>query len=203
MNFLAHQLLSGDNPAWRVGGFLGDFVKGPLDSQPNQHLPADIRLGIQLHRQVDSLTDNSTLVRRSRQQLGADVQRVAPIAMDMCIDHFLSRAWQRYHAQSLEAYCQQTYKLLYRHRQYLPTPAQQFLQRAEQNNLLANYQYWETIERSLGYLSQRLRKPALLRACCERLNHHYDQLERDFADYFPALLHEATHLRLELFNAAQ
>lgn len=201
MNFLAHQLLSGDNPAWRVGGFLGDFIKGPLDSQANHYLPADIRLGIQLHRQLDSLTDGSALLRQSRQQLGADVQRVAPIAMDMCIDHFLSRAWQHYHSESLQAYCQQTYALLRQHAQYLPAPAKQFLQRAEQNNLLANYQHWETIERSLGYLSQRMRRPALLEACCERLNRHYHQLENDFADYFPTLLDEAAQLRQRLISA--
>ncbi len=30
MNFLAHALLSGPDPALRVGGLIGDFVKGPL-----------------------------------------------------------------------------------------------------------------------------------------------------------------------------
>lgn len=30
MNFLAHALLSGPDPALRVGGLMGDFIKGPL-----------------------------------------------------------------------------------------------------------------------------------------------------------------------------
>ena len=30
MNFLAHAFLAGDDPALRVGGLIGDFVKGPL-----------------------------------------------------------------------------------------------------------------------------------------------------------------------------
>ncbi len=30
MNFLAHALLAGDADADRVGGVIGDFVKGPL-----------------------------------------------------------------------------------------------------------------------------------------------------------------------------
>ena len=30
MNYLAHALLAGDHPADRIGGVIGDFVKGPL-----------------------------------------------------------------------------------------------------------------------------------------------------------------------------
>ena len=29
MNYLAHALLAGDHPADRIGGVIGDFVKGP------------------------------------------------------------------------------------------------------------------------------------------------------------------------------
>ena len=40
MNYLAHALLAGDHPADRIGGVIGDFVKGPLDP-----LPAGLRAG--------------------------------------------------------------------------------------------------------------------------------------------------------------
>ena len=31
MNYLAHALLAGASPDDRIGGVIGDFVKGPLD----------------------------------------------------------------------------------------------------------------------------------------------------------------------------
>ena len=49
MNFLAHAVLAGDRDADRIGGLIGDFVKGPLPaglppalaSDWCAHLPAD------------------------------------------------------------------------------------------------------------------------------------------------------------------
>lgn len=41
MNFLAHALLAGDEPALIVGGVVGDWIKGPLPGP----LPPDLRRG--------------------------------------------------------------------------------------------------------------------------------------------------------------
>ena len=38
MNFLAHALLAGDDPALAVGGIVGDWIKGPLPAG----LPPDL-----------------------------------------------------------------------------------------------------------------------------------------------------------------
>ena len=42
MNFLAHALLAGDAATDRVGGLMGDFIKGPLPAQ----LPPALAAGV-------------------------------------------------------------------------------------------------------------------------------------------------------------
>ena len=49
MNFLAHAVLAGDDDADRIGGLLGDFVKGPLPAG----LPPALAKGVALHRAIE------------------------------------------------------------------------------------------------------------------------------------------------------
>ena len=62
MNFLAHALLSGEAEADRVGGLMGDFVKGPLPAG----LPPDLAAGVALHRAIDSFADRHPAFAASR-----------------------------------------------------------------------------------------------------------------------------------------
>lgn len=62
MNFLAHALLSGNAEADRVGGLMGDFVKGPLPAG----LPPDLASGVALHRAIDSFADRHPAFAASR-----------------------------------------------------------------------------------------------------------------------------------------
>ncbi len=198
MNYLAHQLAAGANPELRAGGFLGDFIKGPLDGAQAVNLPQPIKHGIQLHRRLDSFTDFHPTLKSSRARLGKDVQRIAPIAMDVCIDHFLCRHWPTFHDQPLNDYCRDTYTLLRRYQAILPAPALRFLNRAEEDKLFQSYRDWRGVERTLTYLSSRMRKPELLLHCISRLPQHYNALENDFHEYFPALLDQAQTLRQQL-----
>ena len=53
MNFLAHALLAGDDDDDRIGGLMGDFVKGLLPAG----LPLALASGVALHRAIDSYAD--------------------------------------------------------------------------------------------------------------------------------------------------
>jgi acyl carrier protein phosphodiesterase len=58
MNLLAHALLSPPNPAILVGNMTADWVKG----KARHALPAEIRIGMQLHQAIDVFTDTHPLV---------------------------------------------------------------------------------------------------------------------------------------------
>lgn len=89
MNFLAHAWLAGDLVADRVGGVIGDFVKGPLPGG----LDLPLAEGVRLHRTIDSFADRHPAFQRSRARVSADRRRVAGIMVDLFYDHFLALHW--------------------------------------------------------------------------------------------------------------
>ena len=116
MNFLAHALLAGDAAADRVGGLMGDFIKGPLPS----HLPRDLASGVALHRAIDSFAERHDAFIRSRRRIGATRRRLAGVLVDLFYDHLLAQAWQDYSALPLHTYAGGLYTLLHDHRDALP-----------------------------------------------------------------------------------
>jgi acyl carrier protein phosphodiesterase len=75
MNFLAHAMLAGNDPALIVGGVVGDWIKGPLPGL----LPRDLARGVALHRAIDSHAETHPAFQRSRNRVAADRRRYAAI----------------------------------------------------------------------------------------------------------------------------
>jgi acyl carrier protein phosphodiesterase len=98
VNFLAHLLLSPPTPDGRLGGLLGDFVKGPL-KQAGYRL--SVTQAIRLHRRVDSFTDTHPAVRAARSLVSPARRRFAGILVDVFFDHLLARRWECWHAAPL------------------------------------------------------------------------------------------------------
>jgi len=116
MNFLAHQYLSGNNNQLKIGNFIADAVKG------KQYLnySKDIQNGILLHREIDTFTDNHTLVKKSKQHLNARYGHYKGVIIDIFYDHFLAKNWSNYHLMPLEKYTAKTYILMQENSNDLP-----------------------------------------------------------------------------------
>lgn len=89
MNFLAHAVLAGHDPALIVGGVVGDWIKGPLPGL----LPPDLARGVALHRAIDSHAETHPAFQRSRQRISAVRRRYAGVLVDIFYDHLLARDW--------------------------------------------------------------------------------------------------------------
>ena len=61
MNYLAHLFLSPHDEDWHLGSLLGDFVKGPIDTQLETVHSQNVINGIRLHRKIDTFSDQSTI----------------------------------------------------------------------------------------------------------------------------------------------
>ena len=83
MNILAHLYLSGKIDALMLGNFMGDFVKG---NQFNK-FPSEIKKGILLHRQIDTLTDNHPAHLTSRNRFREKFKLHSGIVVDIIYDH--------------------------------------------------------------------------------------------------------------------
>lgn len=193
MNYLAHLLLSGPDPDWRLGGLLGDFVKGPLRGER----PAAIETGIRLHRRIDATTDDHPAYRDSLSLLDPHWRRYAGIVLDIWFDHLLNRQWSHWCPQPLEQFCDQCWRDFHARSRYIPPRALAFMQRAEEYRLLENYRDPAVIQRTLERVGQRLRRPVPLQETLPALRAADTALQQNFERLFTDLNREAARFRFD------
>lgn len=182
MNFLAHALLAGPDPADRLGAMLGDFVKGPLPAG----LPPEVAAGVDLHRRIDSFADAHPAFRQSRERVSAPRRRYAGIMIDLFYDHFLAVHWERYSGDVLEDFAGGIYGLMAAHSGLLPPRLQRILPVMRDQDWMSSYRSIETIGLALDRMAQgRLTRPNTLAGSALELVARYDDFERDFRAFLP------------------
>ena len=183
MNHLAHVLLAGADPERRLGGVLGDFVRGT----PDPSLPSGVREGIALHRAIDGYTDRHPDVLAARALFEPPYRRYAGIALDMWFDHCLARDFARWSRQPLEAFSVDLRELLRRHDALLPAAAQRFARYMQANDLPAGYADPAVLDRALAGIGQRLRRDNPLDRMLPVLQALDAPLQERFEAFFPQL----------------
>ncbi len=155
MNFLAHALLAGDDPALVVGGVVGDWIKGPLPAG----LPADLARGVALHRAIDSHAESHPAFCRSRARVSAARRRYAGVLVDIFYDHLLARDWSLHHPGSLEVFCDGVYSHIEERMTEIPADAGRVMRLMACEDWLGSYARLEGISDVLARMSRRVRQP--------------------------------------------
>ncbi len=185
MNYLAHAFLAGPLASDRVGGVIGDFVKGRLDPLP-AGLSAALADGVMLHRRVDSFADRHPAFLRSRARVSAERRRVSGIMVDLFYDHFLARHWARFSDQALHEFTAQTYAIIERDPGPLPEAFLPVLARMAADDWMAAYADVAQVARALDRMAVlRLRQPNSLGGAGEELSRDYAGFEADFLQFLP------------------
>lgn len=183
MNYLAHIALAGPNSEHRVGGLLGDFVRGPLSGE----LPAAIETGIKAHRKLDAFVDQQPEVQLFLQRFEKPMRRYAGIVADVVYDHILAREWARYYQQPLHEFCQDFYQQLAVHGDRLPARAQHFLEHAPAIGWLESYSNIENLPLILQRIGMRFRQPVALQEALPVVMQHQAAIEDEFHQLYPRL----------------
>lgn len=195
MNYLAHALLAGPLASDRVGGVIGDFVKGPLVPRPDW-LGAALADGVMLHRRIDSFAEMHAAFRRSRSRVSEGRRRYGGIMVDMFYDHFLAVRWPRFSTQPLTAFTAETYRLIETHGEPLPEAFAPVFARMAAQDWLASYRESSSVALALDRMAQyRLRQPNPLAGAGEELQQEYAGLETDFLAFLPDALAFAEQVR--------
>jgi acyl carrier protein phosphodiesterase len=155
VNFLAHALLAGDEPALIVGGVVGDWIKGVLPGT----LPADLARGVALHRAIDHHAESHPAFCQSRNRVSAERRRYAGVLVDIFYDHLLARNWSAVHHLPLHAYCASVYGLIDNRMGELPATSHHALQMMAREDWLSSYAEMEGIADVLARMSRRARQP--------------------------------------------
>jgi acyl carrier protein phosphodiesterase len=183
MNFLAHCALAGDDPEHLIGGFLGDFVKGPVP----EHLPAGVQTGVRLHRRLDAYSAEQADIRCSVERLPREMRRLAPVFVDLLADHFLAIHFRRMHGESLADFERRAYRTLARYSAGFPPRAQRFFDYLHSGGVFSRYTDVVTVGQAFERVGERLGIADVAAPAMTALTHGYDAFEADFLRYYPAL----------------
>ena len=183
MNFLAHILLSGSRPDMQMGGFLGDFVKGPLRGG----FPAEIEAGIQLHRNIDAYTDSLPALRALRALLPREWRRYHGILTDILYDHFLAQYWDAYHSEPIDRFCARFYQTAAQRQHLLPDHARRLGLLGLREPWLQGYAQRSAIAQVLTRTGSRLRRPVPLQDALLHIEPQLAHYRETFEFVFPTL----------------
>lgn len=178
MNFLAHAHLAYLTRTSITGNLLGDFVKGKLDDEMAHHW----RVGIQLHRKIDSYTDSHAEVKKLKIELGRQ-RRYSGIILDILFDHIIAKHFDYFGKIALGSFAQLVYSELAVDRETQPPSFQEMTRRMVATDWLSNYQYIDVIEQALNRTSQRISsQPDLSQAIAwyKKRRHHVDSVGLEF-----------------------
>lgn len=183
MNYLAHIALAGSNPGHRVGGLLGDFVRGPLSGE----LPFAIETGITAHRKLDAFVDRQPEIQLFLQRFEKPMRRYAGIVADVVYDHLLAHEWAQYYQQPLQDFCQEFYQQLAEYDDQLPARAQYFLEHAPRVGWLESYRNADNLPLILQRIGSRLSRPVALQDALPIVAQHQTAINREFHQLYPRL----------------
>ncbi len=184
VNYLAHVLLSDDHPQSIIGNLSGDFVKGRLDGR----FEPRIRRGIQLHRRVDSFTDQHPVVSELKALFSRERRRYAGIILDVSFDHYLSRHWQLFSDHGLRQFINRVYGILSDQEAQLPAALQKIAPKMISQDWLNSYGTLAGTGAILDRLATRISHQNPLPGAIAEVTNNYELIEEGFLALFPEVI---------------
>lgn len=183
MNFLAHIYLSGNNDLITIGNFIADSIKG----KQYKDYPDGIKIGILLHREIDTFTDAHQTVRLSTKRLHKRYSHYSGVIVDILYDHFLAKNWSHYSNTPLELFVNHFYELLETNFDILPRQIQTMMPYMLSENWLLNYAKINGIQNVLNGMNRRTKNRAGMNRATEELLEFYSEFEDEFTSFFEEL----------------
>jgi acyl carrier protein phosphodiesterase len=181
MNYLAHLFLAGRTAESMLGNLAGDFVKGALGDR----FTPGVRQGIVEHRKIDEFTDTHPAVASFRRVIGAEQGHYSRVISDVFFDHFLSRHWSDYSAETRDEFLRRVFDTLDPHIDDMPGHLRFVYPRMRDGGWLESYADPRGIETALRNLSRRFSRAPRLETAVHLLDDARDELLAHFREFFP------------------
>lgn len=191
MNYIAHIHIAEHTNTSKLGGFLGDFVKGSDLS----HLSQELELGIRLHRHVDTFTDTHSIILNLKQKFPTELRRMAGVIIDIYFDHLLMTHWEKFSEQTFHSLFTQFYAEL--NTFSLPKNQHYTLQsqRLISHQWLKEYQREQTCFRAFTSIEKRLKgKIQFAQQAQDFVIQNRKEMADSFQQFYPELLKHGLHL---------
>lgn len=189
VNHLAHALLGAADDDLMFGGLVADFLRGTLDPS----IPRGVRIGVALHRSIDTFTDAHAEVAAARALFDAPYRRYAGIFLDVWFDHLLARDWSRHADVALQDFSQRVQALLAARDADMPPRMRDFAHYMRRNDLPAAYADHAMIGHVFAGLSHRLSRANPLASVVPVIEAQADAVAEHFRAFFPDLQRHVLH----------
>lgn len=186
MNFLLHCWLGRQEKGLLAGGFLGDFVKGPI---PDTY-PEALRRGIRLHRYIDRESNQLAEMRRTYFRFGNNLRRPAAILLDIVADHIFAKYWHEYTDENLFLFTQRCYETIGQFDR--PSTTDRLFEHMRRTDLFASYADLEVIYPICQRILKRLHFEQHSSELSTILVSEHSKFKKDFDVYFPLLEHKVS-----------
>lgn len=181
MNFLGHAYIARNHPELIAGNFAGDSYKGKLD---NFDLPDHIIHGIKLHRYIDDFTDHSEKILTAGHIFQeAGIKRIAFIATDIIMDHFLAREWVRFSSKDYDDFVQAIYTHTDKYLEILDPEFQSLYKNLKLFGWLFDYPTESGIRKILRQFSNRIPFDNELERCLDIYLENKLSFDKHFASF--------------------
>ncbi|MEM1359036.1 MAG: acyl carrier protein phosphodiesterase [Bacteroidota bacterium] len=176
-----------------VGNFLGDFVKGAASKK----LPARVQTGIEMHRAIDYLTDQSLVVKQLNRLISSRHGRYSGVITDIGFDYFLWRHWATFGAGDFDQFTATCYQSLYAQREYMSERVQGYVEGMVRDDWLRLYTTKAGMQTVYQRLRPRLSRPELLDGVEAVIKDYEAEFNQTFLVLFPRLQTLANAYRTE------
>ena len=196
MNYLAHLFLSGTDEQTMVGNFIGDYVKGNAWNK----FPEKIKMGILMHRQIDSFTDAHPRFREAKVLFRSEFGLYSGIVVDLLYDHYLAKNWNEYSDLTLRTFTKRSHAVLLQNFMHLPFRVQKFLPFLIQHKRLESYASVHGIVQTLKVMSNYSSLPSKPDFVMQTIQNHNDFFEDNFSGFMVDLMGYTNEMHDSIFN---
>ena len=194
MNYLAHALLSGDDPGELIGNMAADSLKGRL---PPDLFPAVVR-GVHLHREIDRYTDGSDEFAACKAVFESGYGRFAHVLVDIAFDHVLCKSWHLYCEQPFPSFVERVYAVFLDSNHMVPNAFIPIAERMRSEDWLTSYGTLAGVRAAYERVGRRFRlAPGYLARATVLVEERRDSLCDGFNSLFPKVLERAVRIREE------
>ncbi len=184
MNYLAHLFLSCDSEEKMIGNFITDQIT----LKESKRYDALISEGIQLHRAIDTFTDNHPQVKKVIKILRPTQGKYAPVVVDIYFDYLLYKSWDNYSHRPFEHFSNSVYSMLPKYLELMPVRIHHQVTNMVKMRWLDVYTTIDGLNSTFHRLQKRTRFINNLTDAPSFLSKNQNQLSDHFNEFFPDVI---------------